>query len=90
MILESGTLLVLSSKWTWLDIKQKAYGEIRSAGDNAPVVQVDDAILIIMKSSLLLIAADNQMVQRAVILDSGLACMERKLAKERHSVNTQA
>ena len=36
--------------------------------------QVGDAVLVIMKSSLLLIAADNHMVERAVILDSGPAC----------------
>ena len=41
--------------------------------------QVGDAVLVIMKSPLLLIAADNHMVERAVILDSGLA---------RHGVNT--
>ena len=36
--------------------------------------QVGDAVLVIIKSSLLLIAADNHMVKRSVILDSGLAC----------------
>ena len=45
--------------------------------------QVCDAVLVIMKSSLLLIAADNHMVVRSVILGSGLACHGAKTSRKR-------
>ena len=75
MILESGTLLVSSSRWTWLDIKHVGV-EAKSItlAIMLQAFQVGDAVLVIMKSSLLLIATDNHMVERSVILDSGLAC----------------
>ena len=43
--------------------------------------QVGDAVLVIMKSSLLLIAADNHMVERSVKLDSGFACHGAKTSR---------
>ena len=43
--------------------------------------QISDAVLIIMKSSPLLITADNHMVERSVILDSGLACHGAKTSR---------
>jgi len=45
-------------------------------------LQVGDAVLVIMKSSLLLIAADNHMVERPVIFDVGLRALERRLKGE--------
>ena len=40
--------------------------------------KVDDAVVVIMESSLLLIAANNHMVERSVIFNSGLSCHEAK------------
>jgi len=43
--------------------------------------QVGDAVLVVMKSSLLLIAANNHMVERSVLLDSGLSCHGAKTSR---------
>lgn len=43
--------------------------------------EVGEAVLVIIKSSLLLIAADNNMAERSVILDSGLGCHGAKTTR---------
>ena len=52
--------------------------------------EVGDAVLVIMKSSLLLIATDNHMVECAVILDSGPACHSAKTSSEKSLSQSQA
>ena len=45
--------------------------------------QVRDAVVVIMKNSLLLIATDNHMVERFVDSTLGLRAMERKLVGDK-------
>ena len=84
MISESGTLVVSKWKCTWFDFKTQANRRNPQRWRLAlQAFQVTVSVLVVVKRTRPLIAADDRMVERSVSLNPELACAGAKLAGKR-------